>query len=64
MPAIEKKLEFNVWNKEEGSPGEMGPVRNSPHRSVARICPLCIFSSLQLHFTNPLAHNLMGKKLD
>lgn len=31
---------------------------------VARICPLCIFCSPQLLFTNPLAHRFMGKSLE
>lgn len=64
LPAIQKKLEFNVWNKEEGSVGEMGLVGNSLLRSVARICTWCIFCSPQLHFTNPLAHKFMGKSLE
>lgn len=64
MPAIQKKLEINVWNKEEGSVGEMGLVGNSPLRNVARICPSCIFCSPQLLFTKPLANKFMGKSLE
>lgn len=64
IPVVQKKLEFIVWSKEEGSLGETGLVGNSLLRCVARICPSCFFCPSQLHFTNPLALKFIGKSLE
>lgn len=64
MPAVQKKMEFVMWSKEEESLEGMGLVRNSALKNVAKICPSCVLYSSQLHFTNPLAYKFIGKGLE